>query len=342
MSVDVVKSLKRRFEEESCYEFELQHIVHEKVSSKRLLRKYDLGKLPTILRLTQKGARVLEEYYNCWNWPRKEIDWEKDWRDDNPTFIDYVEVWSDKVLVGTLGEFPIDFMTWLYYGIPEIIFEPKEEIYTDKGDRMKLARYVPAAVKDIEVAIKTIVEVSASSGLNASDFKFDSEHGLFSETFLNSDFCIKSEFSTRRMDEQEIIKTCMERAKTISEWRWRFRAWLPSMERRQFYESTKTIYEVRMLKRGSWHWTGVEGLVKWPVKDKKAREEITNHHIYRFLDHGAHLFTFDGYGIVGYRINNEYKFKFWVDRKQKKFQRLNPIPLEKIEFLKEDFPEMFK
>lgn len=39
---------------------------------------------------------------------------------------------------------------------------------------------------------------------------------------------------------------------------------------------------------------------------------------------------------------HEYKFRFWVDRKQRKFQRLEPIPLEKIEFLKEGFPEMFK
>ncbi|MEM2057861.1 MAG: hypothetical protein QXU11_12115 [Thermoproteota archaeon] len=84
------------------------------------------------------------------------------------------------------------------------------------------------------------------------------------------------------------------------------------------------------------------GLIKWPVSDKEAREVLVKSHIYRYLDHGASLFTFDGYGIIGYRIGYEYKFKFWVDRKQRKFQRLKPIPLEKIEFLKEDFPEMFK
>jgi hypothetical protein len=88
--------------------------------------------------------------------------------------------------------------------------------------------------------------------------------------------------------------------------------------------------------------TGSPGLIKWPVDNKKVREKLVEYHIYRCLDHGAPLFTFDGYGIVRYRMGHEYKFKFWVDRKQKKFQRLKPIPLKKIEFLKEDFPEMFK
>ncbi|MBO3800705.1 MAG: hypothetical protein FGF52_06635 [Candidatus Brockarchaeota archaeon] len=76
--------------------------------------------------------------------------------------------------------------------------------------------------------------------------------------------------------------------------------------------------------------------------DKRGMEVLVEYHIYRYLDHGAHLFTFDGYAITGYRIGHEYKFRFWVDRKQKKFKRLEPVPLEKIEFLKEDFPEMFK
>ncbi|MEM2173265.1 MAG: hypothetical protein QXS66_08550 [Thermoproteota archaeon] len=72
------------------------------------------------------------------------------------------------------------------------------------------------------------------------------------------------------------------------------------------------------------------------------KEILMEYHIYRYLNHGAPLFTFDGYGIVGYRMGHEYKFKFGVDMRQKKFQRLKPLPLEKIEFLKEDFPEMFK
>ena len=91
-----------------------------------------------------------------------------------------------------------------------------------------------------------------------------------------------------------------------------------------------------------WWTTGGPGLIKWPVYDKKAREVLTKYHIYRYLDHGAPLFTFDGYGIIGYRIGHEYKFRFWVDKKQKKFQKLRSIPPEKMEFLKEDFPEMFK
>ncbi|MBO3809709.1 MAG: hypothetical protein FGF50_08975, partial [Candidatus Brockarchaeota archaeon] len=102
------------------------------------------------------------------------------------------------------------------------------------------------------------------------------------------------------------------------------------------------LYTTLMLKKGNWWSVGVEGLVKWPVKDRKIREKVIRCHIYRYLDHGAHLFTFDGYAITGYRIGHEYKFKFWVDRKQKKFKKLKPIPLEKMEFLKEDFPEMFK
>ncbi len=180
------------------------------------MRKYDLESLPTILKLSQKGTIGLGEYYNLWGWPPREIEWEKDWKDDNPVFIDYVEVWPEKVLIGTSGEFMLDFMAHKYYGLGEIILEPRDDIYVNKEDKMK------------------------------------------------------------------------------------------------------------------------------PVKDRKIREKVIRHHIYRYLDHGAHLFALDGYAIIGYRIGHEYKFRFWVDRKQKKFQKLKPLPLDKIEFLKEDSPELFK
>jgi hypothetical protein len=230
-------------------------------------------------------------------------------------------------------------MTRIYYGVAEVIFEPREELYTSREDKMKLGRYVPAVVKDIEVALKIMNEIS---GANASKFEFVSYEGNFLDPFLFSDFGIKSEFSTKEMSKEEIIENCLKRVKVMSEWRRRFRTWLSSIERKQYYESTKGHLDVFMRERKGWVVTGGVNLVKWPVKDRNTREKIINHHIYRCLSHGAPIFTLDGYGIVGYRINHDYKFKFWVDRKQKKFRKLSLIPLEKIEFLKEDFPEMFK
>ncbi|MEM2930850.1 MAG: hypothetical protein QW797_08350 [Thermoproteota archaeon] len=335
MFEELAEALKRALEDESGYKFELQDIVDEKkVNYKKLLRKYDLESLPTILKLSQKGTIGLGEYYNLWGWPHKEIDWEKDWKDDNPVFIDYVEVWPNKVLIGTSGEFMLDFMAHKYYGLGEIILEPRSDIYVNKEDKMKLARYMPAVIKDVEIALKAMSEVSTANGFDTSGFKF------FFQPWV--DFCVKSEHPLVGIKEEEIVENCIRRVKVMSEWRKRFRAWLPSMERKHFYENTKIGYTARMLKKGNWWSTGVEGLIKWPVKDRKIREKVIRNHIYRYLDHGAHLFTLDGYGIIGYRIDHEYKFKFWVDRRQKKFQRLKPIPLEKIGFLREDFPEMFK
>ncbi|MBO3842495.1 MAG: hypothetical protein FGF48_08795 [Candidatus Brockarchaeota archaeon] len=219
------EALKQALENESDYEFELQDIVNEKtrVNYKKLLRKYDLESLPTILKLSQKDTIELGEYYNLWRWPPKEIDWERDWKDNNPIFIDYVEVWPDKVLIATLGEFSLDFMTQKYYHLSEIIIEPKNDIYMNRED--KLARYVPAAIKDIEVAIKAITGVSTGEGLDASKFK------LFSVRF-GLDFCIKSEFPIMGMSEKEIVDECIKRTKALSKWRKIFRAWLPSLERK--------------------------------------------------------------------------------------------------------------
>jgi hypothetical protein len=72
-----------------------------------LLRKFDTQSLPTILRLTLEGG--LDKYHFEHDGiigPPKEIGWEKDWRDINPIFIDYVEVWPKKVVMSTSGEFP--------------------------------------------------------------------------------------------------------------------------------------------------------------------------------------------------------------------------------------------
>jgi hypothetical protein len=228
-------------------------------------------------------------------------------------------------------------MAEVYYGVSEVIFEPPEDLYTSRRDKMKLARYLPAVIKDIEVATMTIAKISESKEFDASEFKFTRGYHL-------SCFRVKSEFSTNKMSEDEIVKNCIERAKVITEWRKKFRTWLPSSERKQCYESTKMQHETLKLKNGDWWFTGVAGLIKWRalVKSKKIREKLIQYHIYRYLDHGAPLFTSDGYGIIGHRIRHEYKFSFKVDRGQKVFERLKPIPFEEIEFLKEGFPEMFE
>ncbi|MBO3840555.1 MAG: hypothetical protein QXI27_07220 [Nitrososphaerota archaeon] len=336
---ELFETLRQTLKDESGYEFELRGAVDESTgtSYKQLVRKFDIQSLPMILRLSLEGG--LYDYYRIWSAePKRDIDWERDWKDDNPIFIDYVEASSDRLTIGTFGEFQANFMAKVYYDVDEIIFEPRDEIYTNREDRMKLARYVPAVVKDIEVALKLVTKVSADSEISASEFKLLRSKPSAREL----DFTIVSEFQIAGMNTEDIIKNVIERIKVISKWRKEFRTWLSSLQRKEFYEGSKRVCEVYKREREKWWVTGSPGLIKWPVDNKKVREILMEYHIYRYLDHGAPLFTFDGYGIVGYRMGHEYKFKFWVDRRQKKFQRLKPLPLEKIEFLKEDFPEMFK
>jgi hypothetical protein len=329
--LELFESLKNALKAESGYEFELQDVTDEKtgISYKKLVRKYDLKSLPAMLRFSREFYYLYKNYI-CED---REIEWENDWRDPNPISVDYIEIWPDRVLIGTSGEFSTLFMTEKYHDL-EVILDSEDALYMNREDKMKLARYVPALIKDVEVAIKIMAEVSTRNGFDPSEFKF----------FQLDDvgFCVKTEYSTVGMREEKIVENCMKRVKVISEWRRRFRTWLSSTERKQYYESTKGPLDVFKHERRRWVVTGGVGLVKWPVKDKNVREKIISHHIYRYLSHGAPIFTLDGYGIVGYRINHDYKFKFWVDRKQKKFRKLSLIPLEKIEFLKEDFPEMFK
>ncbi|MGB9760398.1 MAG: hypothetical protein ACP5KW_07785 [Thermoproteota archaeon] len=335
---ELVEAIRQMLEDESGYGFELQDVTENSgISYKQLLRKFDIKSLPTILRLSMEGG--LYDYYRIWSAkPKKDIDWEKDWKDENMISIDYVEVRSDRITIGTFGEFEVNFMAKMYYDVDEIIFEPRDELYTNREDRMKLARYIPAVIKDVEVALKLITKVSADSGLSTSEFKLSRSEPPLREL----DFTVTSEFQITGMNMEDIIENSIKRIKVISKWRKAFRTWLSSAQREEFYEASKWACLVYKRERRRWWVTGGPGLIKWPVYGKKAKEVLTEHHIYRYLDHGAPLFTFDGYGIVGYRIGHEYKFRFLVDKKEKKFRRLKQVPLEKIEFLKEDFPEMFK
>lgn len=166
------EALRQMLKDESGYEFELRDTVDESTgtSYKRLLRKYDIQSLPMILRLSLEGE--LYDYYRIWSAePKRNIDWERDWKDDNPISIDYVEASSDRLTIGTFGEFQANFMAKMYYDVDEIIFEPRDEIYTNREDRMKLAVYVPAVIKDVEVALKLLTKVSSDSGLSVSEFK---------------------------------------------------------------------------------------------------------------------------------------------------------------------------
>ncbi|MEM3661112.1 MAG: hypothetical protein QXU11_12110 [Thermoproteota archaeon] len=181
---------------------------------------------------------------------QKNIDWENYWRDDNPISIDYVEARSDRLTLGTFGEFEVNFMAKMYYDVNEIIFEPRNEIYVNREDRMKLARCIPAVIKDIEVALKLIAKVSTDSGLSVSEFKLLRSKPPMREL----DFAIISEFQIAKMNVENIIKNFVKRTKVISEWRKEFRAWLSSARRKEFYENSK-VCEVYERERGRWRVT---------------------------------------------------------------------------------------
>jgi len=95
----VFETLKQVLEDESGYEFELRDVAEERtgVSYKQLLRKLDVESLPTILRLSLSSEGFFY-FYGHYHELRRNIDWEKYWKDNNPISIDYVEAISISLL----------------------------------------------------------------------------------------------------------------------------------------------------------------------------------------------------------------------------------------------------
>jgi hypothetical protein len=92
----IAQRLKQLLEEDSGCEFEWGKQEPTLVGMGRV---YDEEKLPAMLR-----SWDLYDHY-----AHSEIDWDKDWTDKNPIYIDSVGVYDDHVVVYLLREFSFNF-----------------------------------------------------------------------------------------------------------------------------------------------------------------------------------------------------------------------------------------
>lgn len=286
-----------------------------------------------------------------------------DWIDPRPPFIDSVSVENNYI---TIGNFELDFsfLCGVYYNLQFTIgsVEIAEKGYfkrfsafgmENREDRMKVARFMPAFVKDVNVYLKLIQEVF-------------SKHGYFKELLLPSlDYLTyRLVFDSSGMSDEQVIDNVLKRTEAVIEFKRKFREWLVREERRDYWEETAAPQAKKILEMYRW-----KKILKWPMelKDSEMEKKYVREAKSKVLGSSAGVYDLNGCRLRlakkterGLRFLGRVNGKGWViiDKAKVREEDLNrediviavddrleklpKFPLEKIEFLKEDFPEMFK
>ena len=270
----------------------------------------------------------------------RRIAWPDDWMDRYPVFIDRVDVYDDHVKVMILRDLDWDFMCEAYYAATSVIGFSKcfgdlsAIILKERGDRMKAGRLIPACIKDIEIYLASLTDALQKYEIDWLELEQDFS---FLQAILR--------FTTQGMGREEIIRNVMKRAKALTEHRKKFRLeWLSSDERKACYENTMLFENDPFRKK-----TQIRYLCKWPFESGNEEldrwyEEVIRDQLQAFWP----IYNLDGYklGLVDHEIYTE---KYTGIRRAKggrivvnKRAKLKKFPPEEIEFLREDFPELFR
>jgi len=360
--------LKPMLEKDSGYEFNWHE--EEKpillVSLTRVFNNYDL---PTMFQ-----SMELLKYYNI-----QEIDWTKDLFDkdlyslNRSVYIDNVEVRENSIAIIISREFYWGFMSLKYYGCelldPGIILRSRE-------NRMKAAKFIPGIIKDIEMFLKLLYKTLEKYNIDSSEIIW----GRNLKTDLEK-FRVYLEFSTEGMNEDEIVENTIRRVRALSEYRRKFRAWLASYERREAYDKTRRRRPKHSIFENSFYLCALPPNVELPYipydlarlcevevflnpeemrsyEDRIKREMLEEIYFYEVKNKQVienepviHKTLCPFYNLDGYAL----KFKGIIklnEKKEKiikadgeiivdKSEVLKPFSLKEIEFLREDFPELF-
>ncbi|MGC9015073.1 MAG: hypothetical protein ACP5KW_11915 [Thermoproteota archaeon] len=287
---------------------------------------------------------------------KRMIKWPDDWVDPYPSSIESVYVFNDHIKIWKSHEVDLDFMCHAYYNV-----YINANYFLNREDRMRVAEFVPAVVKDFNVFLKLSDEV-------CNKYKLDK----FVIDMPNVLGCI-AWFDTTNLSDEEVIDKVIRGTTALTELRRKFREWLPSDERKEYYENTMLYPEDPFRER-----TVINNITKWPFKGGSPSEDIEHERSIKvmswyntFFYHSKNLkslrkhYSFDGYRLrLARKTENNLEFLGKVVEGEvivydeikeedltrediviavdKKMKRLPKFPLEKIEFLKEDFPEMFK
>ncbi|MGB9726447.1 MAG: hypothetical protein ACPLZ8_07405 [Fervidicoccaceae archaeon] len=318
---------------------------------------------------------------------RKKIKWMDDWIDPQPPFIDAVMVWDDLIVIRNC-EVDLSFLCKVYYNLrflPACIDINKERrllkdfstfALESRGDRMKVARFVPALVKDVNMFLKLINEVLSKYGYLG---------GLLMSMLDHPSYRIM--FDPSGMSDEEVVDNVLRRAEAVVEFKKRFREWLAREERREYWENTAIPESKRSIEKLDWKY-----MLKWPIEleDSEIMRQYERYTKGVLSYHWVRAYNLDGYRLqLAKKTERGLKFvKFEKEMRKKVVSEVHPngreerkevmmpeyiakigeeeiekeklkgedmviavnkrcgklekIPLERIEFLKEDFPEMFK
>ncbi|MEM3957218.1 MAG: hypothetical protein QXO47_03330 [Thermoproteota archaeon] len=303
----------------------------------------------------------------------KKVRWPDDWVDPYPISIDMVIIADAYIKVKKGRDMHLDFMCLAYYAI-----EVMEEYLLNREDRMALARFIPAVIKDFNILLKFLDEVLSKHRIDRSEVELNPYF-----------FDCSLKFGTVSMNDKQIVENVLKRVDALTELRKRFREWLPSDKRKEYYESTMLFPEDPFRRRfripfatpapgySDSKFEGRRCLRKWPYESgnpevDREYEKKLKHDIWEFCDIKRY-YNFEGYRLrLARKINGRLKFLGQANRRgllkaeeqlggirsgikeedldrediiiavDKRMKRLEKMLLEKIEFLKEDFPEMFK
>jgi len=304
---------------------------------------------------------------------KRRIIWPDDFIDPYPITIDHLSFYKDYVDLWMGELIMLDFLSEAYYTVlldyefERFLYEEINTRLINREDRMKLARIIPGIVKDVEVFLRCIKESLEkrnikvdfsnvkSSGATDVPLVVNLENGF--KLFLNvvwPNVCLS--FPIKGMEDEEIIDNIMKGVDALAEIKRKFRKeWLPSEERRKCYESTMRYPEDPY--REGFRWDRkphmeFRKLINWPTGNKEedkyyksdieflAREEALKY------EKGEQTEISSIYNLDGYRLelaNYEFKNGKIIGGRLKINKKVTcRFPLEKIEFLKEEFPELWK
>lgn len=311
MRARILCRLKHLLEKETGYKYKLYYPEYQ--GSINLVWDIEEKDVPLIFKPDELGADDI--YHWLLKKPWKEAFWIRQWTDPHPSIVFDIALFSESARIYVGKTIPLFFMVNKYYDAYVI----NGDSLWKRTDRMKAALIIPAVIKDLMVFDNALNKTLSKYGVSRSEIMAslcDMRFFLFLELRFNEE---------TEIEEDELVEKLFIRAKAMGEW-WNYcKAWLPSLDRREFYESTK----VKTPCKGG---RGFIEICKWPCEEPHS--EICETEIRRKLVNNPHLpiYNFDRCRVK--LVDN----KIVIDPTE----QLESFPLEKIEFLREDFPELFK
>lgn len=306
----VLRRLKELLEKETGYKYKLHPKNQATIN---LTWDIEEKEVPLIFKPDELGADDI--YLWMLRKPWNEAFWIRQWTDPHPAVVSDIALFSEDAWINVGKTISLFFMVEKYYNAWVI----DGDALWERAGRMKAALMIPAVIKDLMVFDKALDKALSKYGISGSEIIASLCDMRFS-LFLDFQFGEEVE-----MEEDELVENLFIRTKAMSEW-WHYcKTWLPSLDRREFYESTRVNKP----------WKGGRKFIeicKWPCEE--PYREHCEADIRRELTESPSIPVYNLDRCRVKLVNS----RITVDCSD----QIEPIPLEKIGFLREDFPELFE